>query len=242
MSTEPKVAIITGASQGIGAGILQAFKDRNYRVVATSRSIKPVAGSDVVTVQGDIGAADTAERVFKAAFERFGRVDTLVNNVGMFMAKPFTMYTQDDYALYMSTNVTSFFNMTQRALEFMRKQGRGHVVTITTSLVDQPMSSVPAALASLTKGALSAATKALAIEYAKTGVRVNAVSPGIIKTPMHPPQAHQALAALHPMGRMGEVSDIVEAVLYLDGAAFVTGEVLHVDGGQAAGHHMVQGA
>jgi NAD(P)-dependent dehydrogenase (short-subunit alcohol dehydrogenase family) len=123
----------------------------------------------------------------------------------------------------------------------MGKQGRGHVVTITTSLVDQPMSSVPAALASLTKGALSAATKALAIEYAKTGVRVNAVSPGIIKTPMHPPQAHQALAALHPMGRMGEVSDIVEAVLYLDGAAFVTGEVLHVDGGQAAGHHMVQG-
>jgi NAD(P)-dependent dehydrogenase (short-subunit alcohol dehydrogenase family) len=240
MSTEPKVAIITGASQGIGAGILQAFKDRNYRVVATSRSIKPVTGSDVVTVQGDIGAADTAERVFKAAFERFGRVDTLVNNVGMFMAKPFTMYTQDDYALYMSTNVTSFFNMTQRALEFMSKQGRGHVVTITTSLVDQPMSSVPAALASLTKGALSAATKALAIEYAKTGVRVNAVSPGIIKTPMHPPQAHQALAALHPMGRMGEVSDIVEAVLYLDGAAFVTGEVLHVDGGQAAGHHMVQ--
>jgi NAD(P)-dependent dehydrogenase (short-subunit alcohol dehydrogenase family) len=241
MSTEQKVAIVTGASQGIGAGILQAFKDRNYRVVATSRSIKPVIGSDVVTVQGDIGAADTAERVFKAAFERFGRVDTLVNNVGMFMAKPFTMYTQDDYALYMSTNVTSFFHMTQRALEFMGKQGRGHVVTITTSLVDQPMSSVPSALASLTKGALSAATKALAIEYAKTGVRVNAVSPGIIKTQMHPPQAYQALAALHPMGRMGEVSDIVEAVLYLDGAAFVTGEVLHVDGGQAAGHHMPQG-
>jgi NAD(P)-dependent dehydrogenase (short-subunit alcohol dehydrogenase family) len=180
--------------------------------------------------------------VFKTAFERFGRVDTLVNNVGMFMAKPFTMYTQDDYALYMSTNVTSFFHMTQRALEFMGKQGRGHVVTITTSLVDQPMSSVPAALASLTKGALSAATKALAIEYARTGVRVNAVSPGIVKTPMHPPQAHQALAALHPMGRMGEVSDIVEAVLYLDAATFVTGEVLHVDGGQAAGHHMVQGA
>jgi NAD(P)-dependent dehydrogenase (short-subunit alcohol dehydrogenase family) len=242
MSTEQKVAIITGASQGIGAGILQAFRARGYQVVATSRSIKPATDSGVVTVQGDIGAANTAERVFKTAFERFGRVDTLVNNVGMFMAKPFTMYTPDDYALYMSTNVTSFFNMTQRALEFMGKQGRGHVVTITTSLVDQPMSSVPAALASLTKGALSAATKALAIEYAKTGVRVNAVSPGIIKTPMHPPQAHQALAALHPMGRMGEVSDIVEAVLYLDGAAFVTGEVLHVDGGQAAGHHMVQGA
>ena len=242
MSTEPKVAIVTGASQGIGAGILQAFKNRNYRVVATSRSIKPVDDSDVVTVQGDIGAADTAERVFKTAFDHFGRVDTLVNNAGMFMAKPFTAYSQADYATYMSTNVTGFFHITQRALEFMGKQGRGHVLTITTSLVDQPMSAVPAVLASLTKGALSAATRALAIEYAKTGVRINAVSPGIIKTPMHPPEAHQALAALHPMGRMGDVSDVVDAVLYLEGAEFVTGEILHVDGGQAAGHHIVQGA
>jgi NAD(P)-dependent dehydrogenase (short-subunit alcohol dehydrogenase family) len=238
MSTEQRVAVVTGASQGIGAGILQAFKDRNCRVVATSRSIKPVDDPDVVTVQGDVGAPDTAEKVFKAALERFGRIDTLVNNAGMFMAKPFTAYSRDDYAAYMSTNVTGFFHMTQRALESMSKQGHGHIVTITTSLVDQPMTSVPAVLASLTKGALSAATKALAIEYAKSGIRVNAVSPGIIKTPMHPPEAHQALAALHPMGRMGDVSDIVDAVLYLDGARFVTGEVLHVDGGQAAGHHV----
>jgi NAD(P)-dependent dehydrogenase (short-subunit alcohol dehydrogenase family) len=190
-------------------------------------------------VQGDVAAPNTAERVFKTAFERFGRVDTLVNNAGMFMAKPFVLYSADDYATYVATNVTGFFHMTQRALELMSKQGRGHVVTITTSLVDQPMSSVPAGLASLTKGALSAATKALAIEYARTGIRVNAVSPGIIKTPMHPTEAHQGLAALHPMGRMGEVSDIVDAVLYLDSAGFVTGEVLHVDGGQAAGHHMI---
>jgi NAD(P)-dependent dehydrogenase (short-subunit alcohol dehydrogenase family) len=238
MSTGHKVAVVTGASQGIGAGILQGFRDRNCRVVATSRSIKPVDDPDVVTVQGDVGAPDTAEKVFKAALERFGRIDTLVNNAGMFMAKPFTTYSRDDYAAYMSTNVTGFFHMTQRALELMSKQGHGHIVTITTSLVDQPMTSVPAVLASLTKGALSAATKALAIEYAKSGIRVNAVSPGIIKTPMHPPEAHQALAALHPMGRMGDVSDIVEAVLYLDGAGFVTGEVLHVDGGQAAGHHL----
>ncbi|UGA44748.1 SDR family oxidoreductase [Bradyrhizobium quebecense] len=238
MSTERKVAIVTGASQGIGAGIVQAFRDRNRRVVATSRSIKPATDADIVTVAGDVGAADTAENVFKAALERFGRVDTLVNNAGIFMAKPFTAYTQDDYASYISTNVTGFFNMTRRALELMSKQGHGHVVTITTSLVDQPMSSVPAALASLTKGALNAATRALAIEYARTGIRVNAVSPGIIKTPMHPAEAHQALAALHPVGRMGEISDIVDAVLYLDGAGFVTGEVLHVDGGQAAGHHM----
>jgi len=238
MSTERKVAIVTGASQGIGAGIVQAFRNRNCRVVATSRSIKPATDADIVTVAGDVGAADTAENVFKAALERFGRVDTLVNNAGIFMAKPFTAYTQDDYASYISTNVTGFFNMTRRALELMSKQGHGHVVTITTSLVDQPMSSVPAALASLTKGALNAATRALAIEYARSGIRVNAVSPGIIKTPMHPAEAHQALAALHPVGRMGEISDIVDAVLYLDGAGFVTGEVLHVDGGQAAGHHM----
>ena len=239
MSAEQRVAVVTGASQGIGAGIVQAFRSRNCRVVAVSRSIKPVDDPDVLTVQGDVAAPNTAEKAFKAAFERFVRIDTLVNNAGMFMAKPFTAYSPDDYATYMATNVTGFFHMTQRALELMSRQGHGHIVTITTSLVDQPMSSVPAALASLTKGALSAATKALAIEYAKTGVRVNAVSPGIIKTPMHPPEAHQALAALHPMGRMGEVSDIVDAVLYLDGAAFVTGEVLHVDGGQAAGHHIV---
>ena len=239
MSTEQKVVIVTGASQGIGAGILKAFRDRNHRIVATSRSIKPGDDPHVVTVQGDVGSPETAEKVVKAAVERFGRIDTLVNNAGMFMAKPFTAYSSDDYTTYVATNVTGFFHMTQRALEVMGKQGYGHVVSITTSLVDQPMSSVPAALASLTKGALSAATKALAIEYARTGVRVNAVSPGIIKTSMHPPAAHQALAALHPVGRMGEVSDIVDAVLYLDGAGFVTGEVLHVDGGQAAGHHMM---
>jgi NAD(P)-dependent dehydrogenase (short-subunit alcohol dehydrogenase family) len=240
MSTEQKVAVVTGASQGIGAGLLQAFRDRNYRVVATSRSIKPVSDSNIATVQGDVAAPDTAERVFRTAVERFGRVDTLVNNAGMFMAKPFTLYSQNDYATYIATNVTGFFHMTQRVLELMSKQGHGHVVTITTSLVDQPMTSIPAVLASLTKGALSAATKALAIEYARTGIRVNAVSPGIIKTPMHPAEAHQALAALHPMGRMGDVSDIVDAVLYLDGAGFVTGEILHVDGGQAAGHHVLE--
>ena len=241
MSTEQKVAVITGGSRGIGAAIVQAFRDRNYRVVATSRSIRPVSDTDIVTVQGDVGAPDTAEKAFKTALEKFGRLDTLVNNAGMFMAKPFTLYSQQDYATYMSTNVTGFLHMTQRALEFMGKQGHGHVVTITTSLVDQPMSSVPAVLTSLTKGALTAATRSLAIEYAKTGVRINAVSPGIIKTPMHPPQTHQTFAALHPMGRMGNVSDVVDAILYLDGAEFVTGEILHVDGGQAAGHHTVQG-
>jgi NAD(P)-dependent dehydrogenase (short-subunit alcohol dehydrogenase family) len=236
MSTAQKVAVITGASQGIGAALVQAFRSRNYRVVATSRSIKPAADPDIATVQGDVADPKTANLVFKEALDRFDRVDTLVNNAGMFMAKPFTAYSKDDYAAYMATNVTGFFHMTQRAIEIMNKQGSGHVVTVT---IDQPMTSVPAVLASLTKDALNAATKSLAIECAKNGVRVNAVSPGIIKTPMHPLEAHQFLASLHPMGRMGEVSDIVDAVMYLDSAGFVTGEILHVDGGQVAGHHTI---
>ena len=239
MSKAQKVAVITGASQGIGAALVQAFRSRDYSVVANSRAIRTSADPNVATVQGDVADPNTAKLALAQALDRFGRVDTLVNNAGMFMAKPFTAYSTEDYAVYLATNVTGFFHMTQRAIDAMIRQGSGHVVTITTSLVDQPMSSVPAVLASLTKGALSAATKSLAIECAKSGVRVNAVSPGIIKTPMHPVEAHQALASLHPMGRMGEISDVVDAVMYLDSAGFVTGEILHVDGGQAAGHHTI---
>ena len=237
MSNMQKVAIVTGASQGIGAALVEAFRGRGYRVVANSRSIRAAADPDIVAVPGDVADPKTAELVFKQALDRFGRVDTLVNNAGIFMAKPFTAYSQDDYATNLATNVTGFFHMTQRAVAAMTRQGNGHVVTITTSLVDQPMTSVPAVLASLTKGALNAATKSLAIECARNGVRVNAVSPGIIKTPMHPVETHPAMASLHPMGRMGEISEVVDAVMYLDTAGFVTGEVLHVDGGQAAGHH-----
>jgi NAD(P)-dependent dehydrogenase (short-subunit alcohol dehydrogenase family) len=239
MSKVQKVAVITGASQGIGAALVQAFRSRGYAVVANSRSIKATDDPNVAIVQGDVADPNTAKLAVAQALERFGRVDTLVNNAGIFMAKPFTAYSQEDYAVYLATNVTGFFHMTQRAIEIMIRQGSGHVVTITTSLVDQPMSSVPAVLASLTKGALSAATKSLAIECATSGVRVNAVSPGIIKTPMHPAEAHEALASLHPMKRMGETSDVVDAVMYLDSAGFVTGEILHVDGGQAAGHHTI---
>ena len=239
-NTETKVAVVTGASQGIGAALVQAFRARNYRVIAISRSIKPSADADVVAVQGDVADPQTADLALRQALDRFGRVDTLVNNAGIFMAKPFTMYSNDDYAAYISTNVTGFFQMTQRAVDAMLKKGSGHIVTMTTSLVDQPMTSVPAVLASLTKGALSAATKSLAIECAGKGVRVNAVSPGIVKTPMHPAEAHQALARLHPIGRMAEISEIVEGVMYLESAQFVTGEVLHIDGGQAAGHHVIQ--
>jgi NAD(P)-dependent dehydrogenase (short-subunit alcohol dehydrogenase family) len=239
MRTEQAVAVITGASQGIGAALVQAFRKRNYRVVATSRSIKSCRDQDLVTVQGDVADPDTADRVFKEVLDRFGHVDTLVNNAGIFIPKPFIAYSCDDYATYIATNITGFFHMTQRAMELMSRAGRGHVVTISSSLVDQPMSSVPGVLTTLTKGALNAATRALAIEHAKNGVRVNAVSAGIIKTPMHQPGTHPFFASLHPMGRMGEISEIVDAILYLDSANFVTGEILHVDGGQAAGHHAI---
>ncbi len=235
MSSEQKTVIITGASQGIGAGLVQAYRDRNYRVVATSRSIKPSADAGVLAVAGDISQPETAARVVAEGLARFGRIDSLVNNAGVFTAKPFVEFTQEDYDLNFGVNVAGFFHITQAATREMLKQGSGHIVSITTSIVDQPMAGVPAALASLTKGGLNAVTKSLAIEFAKSGVRVNAVAPGIIKTPMHPVETHAALGTLHPVGRMGEIRDIVEAVLYLEGASFVTGEILHVDGGQNAG-------
>jgi NAD(P)-dependent dehydrogenase (short-subunit alcohol dehydrogenase family) len=231
-----KVIIVTGASQGIGAEIVKAFRSRGHRVVATSRSIEPSDDRDLATVAGDIGDPETARRVAATAIERFGRIDTLVNNAGIFIAKPFTQYTAEEYAAINNVNLNGFFYITQLAIAEMQKNASGHVVSITTSLVDHANSSVPSALASLTKGGLNAATKSLAIEYAKAGIRVNAVSPGIIKSPMHAVETHAALAAMHPLGRMGEMSDIVDAVLYLDSAQFVTGEILHVDGGQSAGH------
>ena len=207
-----RVIIVTGASQGIGAATVDAFRARGHRVVATSRSIGPSNDPDLVTVAGDIGDA------------------------GIFIAKPFTQYTADDYAQITNVNLSGFFHVTQHAIAAMQKHGGGHVVSITTSLIDHANSNVPSVLASLTKGGLNAATKSLAIEYAKAGIRVNAVSPGIIKSPMHAPETHATLASLHPVGRMGEMSDIVDAILYLDSAPFVTGEILHVDGGQSAGH------
>lgn len=236
MSNQQKVAIVTGASQGIGASLVKAYRDRNYRVVATSRSIKQGSDPDILAVAGDIGEPETADRIVKEALSRFGRIDTLVNNAGIFIAKPFAEYTVEDFTSKIATNVAGFFHITQRAAAEMLKQGSGHIVSITTSLTDNPTASVPTVLANLTKGGINSATKALAIEYSGKGIRVNAVSPGIIKSPMHPPETHEFLAALHPVKHMGEMSDIVNAVLYLESAGFVTGEILHVDGGQSAGH------
>ena len=236
MGSERKVAIITGASQGIGAGLVKAFRDRDYRVVATSRSIEQTGDRDIVAVRGDVGDPATAKAVVGQAISRFGRIDTLVNNAGIFIAKSFTDYTAEDFDTKIATNLAGFFHITQRVAAEMLRQGSGHIVSITTSLVDHPNSSVPSALANLTKGGINSATKALAIEYATKGIRVNAVSPGVIKTPMHTPETHEFLAALHPVERMGEIKDITDAVMFLEAAAFVTGEILHVDGGQSAGH------
>src|SRR6185369_5168822 len=228
MSTQQKVAIVTGASQGIGAGLVKALRERNYRVIATSRSIKPSDDPDILAVAGDIASPETAKRIVSEGLKRFGRIDSLVNNAGIFISKPFTQYTQEDFDSKIATNVAGFFHITQAAVAAMERNGSGHVVSISTTLVDHANSNVPSVLASLTKGGINAATKSLAIEYASRGIRFNVVSPGTIKTPMHPESTHAVLAGLHPMNRMGEVSDIVDAVLYLDSANFVTGEILHV--------------
>jgi NAD(P)-dependent dehydrogenase (short-subunit alcohol dehydrogenase family) len=233
MNTPTRVAVITGASQGIGAGLVQAYRKLGYGVVANSRHIGQ--GDDPMehTVAGDISQPGVGQRVIDAAMQQFGRVDTVVNNAGIFIAKPFTEYTDADYDAITGVNMRGFFEVTRSALAVMH--AGGHIVNISTSLVDQANSKVPSALASLTKGGLNAATKALAVEYADRGIRANAVALGVISTPMHDPASHEALAALNPMERLGDVDDAVEAVVYLEQAGFVTGEILHVDGGQSAG-------
>ena len=235
-SIDQKVAVITGASQGIGAALVTAYRNRAWAVVANSRSLTASEDPGVVTVAGDIAEPATARRIIEQALAKFGRIDTLINNAGIFIAKPFPDYTQHDYIAVTGVNLAGFFTITQLAITEMLAQGGGHVINVTTSLVDHANSDVPSVLASLTKGGLQSATKSLAIEYATTGVRVNAVAPGTIQTPMHPVESYDTLADLHPVGRMGQISDIVEGVLYLENAPFVTGEILHIDGGQSAGH------
>ena len=235
MSASQKVVVVTGASQGIGADIVKAFRKLDYRIVATSRSIKPSEDPNILTIAGDIGDPETAQRVISEGVAKFGRIDTLVNNAGIYIGKPFTENTTEDYAAVMNVNMAGFFYITQLAIAEMEKHSSGHVVSVTASVADQAISGVYSVLAALTKGGLNAATKSLAIEYAKKGIRMNAVAPGVIKTPMHPAEYHDMLDSLHPLGRMGEMSDITNAVLYLDSATFVTGEILHVDGGQSAG-------
>lgn len=237
MNNSQRVAIITGASQGIGEGLVSAYRKLGYAVVANSRTIAESDDPMVLTVAGDIAQPGVGQQIVDAAGKRFGRIDTVVNNAGIFVSKRFTDYTDDDYDAVTGVNLRGFFELSRAATRAMLAQGEGgHVVNVSTSLVDHANSQVPAALASLTKGGLNAVTKALAIEFADRGIRANAVALGIIRTPMHDPASYDALAEMHPMGRLGEIEDVVDAVVYLENAPFVTGEILHVDGGQSAGH------
>jgi NAD(P)-dependent dehydrogenase (short-subunit alcohol dehydrogenase family) len=236
MPESRKVAIITGASRGIGTGLVAGFRRAGYAVVGTALSMPHAEESDFVTFAADITEGEAARRIVDRALERFGRIDTLINNAGIYIGKPFTDYTSDDFAAITAVNLAGFFHISQHAIPAMLTQGAGHIVNISTSLVDHADSTRPSALASLTKGGLAAVTRSLAIEYASRGVRVNAVSLGVIRTPVHDPASYQGMAALHPIGRVGEISDVVDGILYLERASFVTGEILHIDGGQSAGH------
>ena len=237
MNNSQRVAVVTGASQGIGAGLVSGFRKLGYAVVANSRTITESDDPMVLTVPRDIAQPGVGQQIVDAALDRFGRIDTVVNNAGIFISKQFTDYTDDDYDAVTGVNLRGFFEVSRAAVAAMLAgEHGGHVVNVSTSLVDHANSRVPSALASLTKGGLNAVTKALAIEYADRGIRANAVALGIIRTPMHDPESYDALATMHPVGRLGAVEDVVDAVLYLENAPFVTGEILHVDGGQSAGH------
>lgn len=238
-TTQKPVAIVTGASSGIGLGIALALIKHGYDVVGTSlrisKSKELKASSDLVLVEGDISKKETTVRVAAAAIEHFGRIDLLVNNAGIFLPKPFTEYTEEEYYSVMNTNVASYFFMTQQVIPQMQKQHSGHVVNISAVLADQPSGSVHALLAVLSKSTMPAVSKALALEYAADNIRFNTVSPGNVNTPMHADDDHAALAKFHPLGRMAEISDVVDAVIYLQNATFVTGENIRVDGGIHAG-------
>ncbi|MFE9926806.1 SDR family NAD(P)-dependent oxidoreductase [Streptomyces sp. NPDC005774] len=235
--TARKVAVITGANGGIGSAIVTAYRGLGYAVAATSRSMPESEDPQVFAFSGDLVEPGAGERIVGAAMDRFGRIDTVVNSAGVYIGKPFTDYTDKDFDLIVGVNLRGFFNVSRSAVGAMlsRGEGGGHLVNISTSLVDQPNAQVPCALASLTKGGLNAVTKELAIEFAGRGIRVNTVSLGVVRTPMNP-KATPELVARHPLGRMAEVDDVVQAIVYLEQASFVTGEVLHVDGGQSAGH------
>jgi len=235
--TARRVAIITGGSQGIGAGLVAGYRGRGWAVVANARTIKPAEEPDLLTVAGDITDPATADRIVAAALGRFGRIDTLVNNAGVFVSKPFTEYTAEDYALVTGVNLGGFFWLTRRVIAEMVRRYGGHVVNISASIAEVANSRAPSVLTALTKGGLAAATRSLAVEYASRGIRVNAVSPGIIQTPVYPADSYDGLGdQLPPLGRVGQVADVVDGILFLESSPYITGEVLHIDGGQTAGH------
>jgi len=234
-----KTAIVTGASRGIGAGLVEAFLKRGYSVVANSRNITKAnpfaAAANVALVDGDIGQPSTAASIVNTAVSRFGRIDVLINNAGIFIPRPFIEYTTEDFNTLVSTTLAGFLYVSQLAIKQMLRQKSGSIINISTTLVDQPIAGVGAAVQIMVKGALNAVTRALAIEYAKEGIRVNTIAPGVIKTPMHKPETYDYLKGLHPVDRIGEVKEVVDAALFLTNATFTSGEILHVDGGAHAG-------
>lgn len=234
-----QTALITGASSGIGLGLTRGFLGAGFNVVANSRRVTAagtlVPADDLLLIDGDVGESSVARNLIRGAEQRFGKIDLLINNAGIFVPKPFVEYTSEDFNRVVSTNLAGFFHVSQEAARHMRKNGGGHILTITTTLAQQPVAGVAAALTSLTKGGLNAVTRGLAIEYATEGIRVNAIAPGIVDTPMHRPENHEFLKHLHPMPRLATVQEIVDAALFLARAPFITGEVLHVDGGAHAG-------
>jgi NAD(P)-dependent dehydrogenase (short-subunit alcohol dehydrogenase family) len=239
MANTGKTAIITGASRGIGAGLAEGFLARGYNVVANSRNITKAnpfaAAANVALVDGDIGDPGTAARIVDTAVSRFGRIDVLINNAGVFISKPFTDYTTEDFNTLVSTTLGGFLYVSQLAAKQMLLQKSGSIINVSTTLVDQPIAGVGAAVQIMAKGALNAVTRALALEYAKEGIRVNTIAAGVIDTPMHKPEAHTFLKGLQPVGRIGQVKEVVDAALFLTDATFTSGEILHVDGGAHAG-------
>ena len=234
-----KVAIVTGTSRGIGARLVEASLERGYSVVANSQNItkaNPFAASpNVALVDGDIGDPITAAKIVDTALSKFGSIDVLINNAGTFIPKPFTEYTTGDFNTLISTTLAGFLYVSQLAVKQMLRQKSGSIVNISTTLVDQPVAGVGAAVQIMLKEGLNAVTRALAIEYAKEGIRINTIAPGVINTPMHKPETHDFFKCLHPVGRIGQVKEVVDAALFLTDATFTSGEILHVDGGAHAG-------
>ena len=239
MMNEPRTVIVTGASQGIGAALVKTFLERGYSVVANSRNITKsgfVPSDKIALVDGDIGRIDTATKIVETAMSKFKSIGALINNAGIFFAKPFTDYTAEDFKSLASTNLEGFIYISQLAIKQMvaQKSG-GSIVSITTTLAEHPIAGVNASVSMITKGGIEAITRSLAMEYAKDGIRVNAVAPGVVDTPMHKNDPKDLLKSLSPLGRVVDVQDIADAVLYLTEARLVTGEVLHVDGGAHVG-------
>ena len=240
MASNRKTVIVTGASQGIGAGVVQAFLARGYDVVGTARSAtksRELSASDhLALIDGDIGQFETAQKVAELATKRFGSIDAVVASAGIFLVKPFTEYTADDFRALVSTNLAGFIYITQLAVKQMQAQKTGgSVVSITASLVDNPIAGIPASFSMITKGGLNAGLRSLAFEYAKEHIRFNAVAPGTVDTPLHAKDPKDSLKTLSPMGSIATVEDIASAVVYLTEAHQITGEVLHVDGGAHVG-------